>query len=318
MPDICKLCNQEKPLRYGHIMPAFAVRWLKRTSATGYLKTLKSNTRVQETKRVYLLCHDCEQLLAGDEKQFCERIFIPYHERVRESFEYGPWLKRFIVGLHWKVLVTKEDQYPVAAEGCFATAAQEWRSFLLSESTSHGSAELHLFLADVIDDATCTLPTKINWYLARGFDLTPMYSENGMAGVYAKVIKILTFSYLTKTKANEKYEGTRIEDEGVLTTGQIIEGQLGPFILGRARIIDRFPKTMSEQQMEKLFDKATQHPEEFVQSEGYRTWEADRKLKRTSDTGLGKKAKRIKGRHRNKPCFCGSGKKYKKCHGKQS
>jgi hypothetical protein len=63
MQGICKLCGQQKELRYGHIVPAFAVRWLKQTSLTGYLKTFKSKVRVQETKRVYLLCADCEQIV---------------------------------------------------------------------------------------------------------------------------------------------------------------------------------------------------------------------------------------------------------------
>src|SRR6266851_967267 len=107
MQGTCKLCGQQKELQYSHIVPAFAVRWLKATSLTGYLKTPKSKVHQQETKRIYLLCSDCEQLLGKDEKTFCEKIFIPYHEQKQSVFTYGPWLKRFIIGLHWKVLVTK-------------------------------------------------------------------------------------------------------------------------------------------------------------------------------------------------------------------
>jgi hypothetical protein len=64
--------------------------------------------------------------LSKDEKTFCEKIFIPYHEQGQSVFTYGPWLKRFIIGLHWKVLVTKEEQYPDYAEAAYAKVEPEW------------------------------------------------------------------------------------------------------------------------------------------------------------------------------------------------
>src|SRR5713226_7142097 len=146
MQGICKLCEEQKTLQHSHIISAFAVRWLKETSATGYLQSLGSKVHLQETKRLHLLCADCEQLLSKDEKTFSEKIFIPYHEGNQDTFEYGSWLKRFIIGLHWKVLVTKEDRYPAHAEAAYAKAEQDWRPFLLGQSASHGNAELHLFL----------------------------------------------------------------------------------------------------------------------------------------------------------------------------
>jgi hypothetical protein len=279
MQGICKLCGQQKTLQYSHIVPAFAVRWLKETSLTGYLKTLKSKVRVQETKRVYLLCSDCEQILGRDEKTFCEEIFIPYHEHNQQRFEYGSWLRRFIVGLHWKVLVTKEQTYPAEAEASYTKAESDWREFLLGQSASPGDAEFHLFLSDVVEDSTGDLPQKINWYLARGFDLTPMYSDAGMAGVYAMIVRTLTFSYLTPKAAQDKTVGTQIVEHGVLRTGQEIERRLGSFIVGRAKTVEQFPKTLSARKREKLFERARKEPEKFLQSESFRAFEADRRLK---------------------------------------
>jgi hypothetical protein len=56
------------------------------------------------------------------------------------------------------------------------------------------------------------------------------------------------------------------------------------------------------------------------QSEGFRAFEADRSLKEKMRQRQFKKEimKRMKGRDRNSPCPCGSGKKYKKCHGQQA
>jgi len=316
MQGVCKLCGQQKTLRYSHIVPAFAVRWLKATSLTGYLKTLKSKVRVQETKRVYLLCDDCEQNLGRDEKVFCEKIFIPYHAQKQQQFEYGSWLRRFLVGLHWKVLVTKEEEYPAEVEAVFVKSESEWRHFLLGNSSSPGTAEFHLFLSGVVEDATGALPHKINWYLSRGFDFTPIYSSTGMAGVYAMIAKTLTFSYLTP-KTGEEMVGTQVSEEGVLKTGQTIQSRLGSFIIGRAEVVERLPTTMSARQKQKLFERVENEPESFRQSEGFKTFDADMRLKDKLRERLVKREakRRMKGRDRNSPCPCGSGIKYKKCHG---
>jgi hypothetical protein len=317
MQGTCKLCGQQKTLQYSHIVPAFAVRWLKETSLTGYLKTLKSKVRVQETKRLYLLCSDCEQILGRDEKTFCEKIFIPYHEQNQQQFEYDEWLRRFIVGLHWKVLVAREEKYSAEVEAAYAKAESEWRQYLLGQLASPGDVEFHLFLSDVIEDSTSELPRKINWYLTRGFDLTPIYSDAGMTGVYAMVVRVMTFSYLTPKGNEDKMVGTQIAEHGVLRTGQRIEGRLGPFILRRAQAVEQFPKTLSARQREKLFERARKEPEKFFQSKDFRAFEADRGLKEKMHQKLIKKEmkRRMKGRERNSPCPCGSGKKYKKCHG---
>jgi len=318
MMGICKLCGQHKSLQYSHIIPAFAVRWLKETSLTGYLKTLKSKVRVQETRRVYLLCGDCEQILSRDEKTFCENVFIPYHERNQQQFEYDSWLRRFIVGLHWKVLVTKEEKYPAGAEAAFGKAESDWRQFLLGQTASPGDAEFHLFLSDVVENSTDALPKKINWYLARGLDVTPVYSDAGMAGVYAMVVRTLTFSDLTPNPDRDKMVGTQIAERGVLRTPQRVDAELGSFIVGRAKAIEQFPKTLSERQKQKLYERVSKEPEKYLRSESVRAFEADMRLKEKMHKQLLRKEmkRRMKGRDRNNLCFCGSGKKYKKCHGK--
>lgn len=294
MLDTCRLCQKQNNLQYSHIIPAFAVRWLKRTSLTGRIRNRNSKVGLQESRRVRLLCSDCEQLLGRDEKTFCERIFIPYHDQQQQSFEYGIWLKRFIVGLHWRVLVTREDQYPAHAETAFSKAEVEWRSYLLGESSSHGSAEFHLFLAGIVIDSTDTLPKGLNWYLARGFDSTPIYSEAGMAGVYSKVIKALTFSYLAGKPEDEKVNGTLIADEGRLSVGQAIEGRFGSLIEDRAKMVEGLPSTISPHQREKLAEKAAANPEWVLRSEGFRIIQAEEQLKEKLNRKLQKQMVRTK------------------------
>jgi SEC-C motif len=312
------LCGQHKTLRRSHIVPAFAVRWLKETSATGYLKSFKSKVRVQETKRVYLLCDDCEQILGCDEKTFCEMIFVPYHEQNQHQFDYGPWLRRFIVGQHWKVLVTREEKYAPEIEAIYDQAESAWRQFLLRNAASPGIGEFHLFLSDLVDDTTGTLPEKFNWYFSRGFDFTPVFSEDGMAGVYAMIVKTVTFCFLTPRPAGDETDGTQINECGVVKTGQTIGKKLGTFIVGRASMVDKLPKTLTPRQKQKLFEKARQEPEKFFQSDAARIAEADMRLKTKSRARLLRETAKLdmKGRDRNSECPCGSGRKFKKCHGR--
>src|SRR6266404_4046496 len=193
----CRLCSAKTELRLGHIFPRFAVRYLKESSSTGYLKGLASGKREQETRRVHLLCESCEQLLSKDEKTFCERIFMPLHKENKNSFTYDKWLSRFLVGLHWKVLVSKADTYPDAAEAAYAKIETEWRAFMLRQRADYGTSEFHLFLTDVVEDATSTVSPKLNWYMARAVDGTPTFSEAGQFGSYVKLLRVMSYAFIT-------------------------------------------------------------------------------------------------------------------------
>jgi hypothetical protein len=58
----CRLCSETKELRESHILPGFVYRWMKETSATGYLRFgQQPNVRVQDGLKLHLLCGDCEQ-----------------------------------------------------------------------------------------------------------------------------------------------------------------------------------------------------------------------------------------------------------------
>ena len=312
----CKLCGREADLRLSHIFPRFAVKWLKETSATGFLRSLTSRKRQQEVKREYLLCENCEQLLSRDEKLFRETIFIPYHEGKQTVFEYGPWLNRFLVGFHWRVLVARDPgPYPAWANAVYDETTEHWKQYLIGATGNAGRAEFHIFFADVIKNSTGPLPDKINLYFARGFDATPTFNEAGAAGVYAKLIKIMSFAFLTpRDPEKEKWVGTQVNDKGVLRVPQRIETvSVGGFLEERARLVESASSTLTPRQFRKLLERAETEPEVVFGSDSYRTHLADLELRRKMlEAGF---AAVMSGRDRNKPCPCGSGIKFKKCCG---
>ena len=40
MNHICALCHESKELKESHFIPKFVGKWLKKTSATGYLRNV--------------------------------------------------------------------------------------------------------------------------------------------------------------------------------------------------------------------------------------------------------------------------------------
>jgi uncharacterized protein YchJ len=317
----CQLCRREADLQYGHIFPRFSILWLKRTSATGFLRNLESTKRAQEAKREYILCRECEQLLSRDEKTFAEEMFVPYHDRSQSVFEYGAWLRRFLAGLHFKVLVTRNKSlFPRSAAEVYAAAEEELRAFLLGRAETPGRAEFHVFFWDVIKDVSHPLPAKMNWYLARGFDATPVFAEAGAVAVYAKVIKIMTHAFLTpRDGEKERWEGTQVFEEGVLRTPQQIHtASIWPFLESRAKAVEQAALSLTAPQKQRLAKSILAAPERFVASETFRTHMADAVLRSRivqRETALTVPANVTKGRDRNQPCPCGSGWKTKRCHG---
>jgi len=63
--SICALCNDCAPLMKSHIVPKFTSEWLKRTSATGYLReAVQPNKRKQDFTTFRLLCANCEGIFS--------------------------------------------------------------------------------------------------------------------------------------------------------------------------------------------------------------------------------------------------------------
>jgi SEC-C motif len=313
----CRLCGKEGQLILSHLIPRFAVQWLKRTSATGFLRNLSNPAkRQQETHREYLLCATCEQVLGRDEKAFAERIFIPHQQKNKPtSFTYEEWFLRFAVGLHWRALVTS-DPVPENVQKEFARAEENWRQYLLRQAPDPGPTEFHVQFVDVVENSTATLPKKINWYVARAFDASPIFTPSGNDTLfYVKLPRIIMVAFISpRDPATEDWKGTQIATQGAMQVKQTVYSErFFPFFLERARAVEEAPPTFTERQMQKMLEQAKANPKAFLDSDSFQVHLADRRM-RTMEEARARRIE-VKGRDRNKPCPCGSGKKAKKCHG---
>jgi hypothetical protein len=106
----CRLCGATTELQESHILPGFVFRWMKETSATGYLRFgQQPNLRVQDGVKLHLLCRHCEQRFNSWETEFANQIFHPMTQGKAVRASYGPWLLLFCASVSWRVLVYHID-----------------------------------------------------------------------------------------------------------------------------------------------------------------------------------------------------------------
>ena len=108
---VCALCLQERQLRDSHIIPKFVFDYLKRTSATGFLRfSDRPNRRAQDGMTAALLCDECEQRLSVFEKYFAEHQGYQTNRYPSLSEQ-----TRAEIGRRWGPVITKYGYDPAAA-----------------------------------------------------------------------------------------------------------------------------------------------------------------------------------------------------------
>ncbi|TGM85589.1 hypothetical protein [Leptospira licerasiae] len=237
----CRLCLSETDLRKSHIIPAFVIRWLKDTSATGFLrKGTAPNLRVQDGLTNKLLCSACENLFSQWEKQFAENIFTPYvsaelsidgvAQGIHKSFKYSDWLLKFLISVHWRLLVheTEAANFDISQKlyQLILEHIDIWRKFLLSQSSTTGQNETHLIFLQSFIGGEGSLPSEIsdrvNFYLIRAIDGTTVYSDANL-GVYSKFGPIAAITMLKPSSIpTSRMKNTKLHMKGDIQTVQEI------------------------------------------------------------------------------------------------
>lgn len=280
----CKLCGQVSKIIKSHIIPKFAVNWLKRTSATPYIRqALYPNIPKQDIQQVPLLCAGCERLFSTWEGQFAQELFIPFQEKGQKSFSYGDWLLSFAVSLAWRMATVGVDNFrkskPELAE-YIDKALDCWHAFLLGRSKDSGPYEHHLFFLDYVADARGTdLPDKINWYLLRSFDATIVSSSRSVFIYY--LLPRLVFWSCIEPPEQEGWKGTRILERGTIAPPQVAPSEFGDFLLNRAQVALERVGQVSDIQRTKIADNMLKDPARTLASQSWEMLQFEHLRKRT-------------------------------------
>lgn len=288
----CALCGKNTSLKKSHIVPKFVGKWLKETSATGFLRGVKNpNFRLQDLPKMPLLCGDCEQLFSDLESYFARNIFYPILNEKKETIEYNENLNRFIVSLNWRTLVTSlEDQLKVDQwiENPVKQAEEIWRKYLLKEIPNAGSYEHHMSFMGKIP-AGMELTKILHWYLLRSTDAT---LASNQVNVFAYthfphfffVSTIVPFSFPV-------WKTTKIKSDGKFTIeSQINDYDFWDFLKSRGEVASVVLNNSANKQIAKSLEK---NPEKLLTSESFlvfREVSKRKRLKRIENLPLGIKA----------------------------
>ncbi len=214
----CRLCRVESELQDSHILPAFAIRWLRESSGTGHVRRSDSpNLRVQDSGKRPWLCTACEGLLGESETGFARELFHPYTNGNASRFDYGLWLLHFCVSVSWRVLLFLRDEQaimknyaPDAIARC-NEAELTWREFLLGQRPHPGPFQQHLLplggIAEISKQPDNLAP-NINRYFMRTIDMDILRGKNTNY-VYAKLGRFVIIGFLLEDRPDH-WKGTKV------------------------------------------------------------------------------------------------------------
>lgn len=268
----CALCRQQKDLRKSHIIPKFVGKWMKSTSATGFLRTaVKPEKRRQDLPTSPLLCGECEQVFSKLESYFAREIFYPFMDEGKRNIAYDDTLVRFIISLSWRTLKTGyEDQIshkPWTKEH-IDKAEEIWRKFLLNESSEAGPYEHHLFFLDYVEKGL-GLPRNFQWYTLRSTDSTLASNKGDIIFAYTHFPWVFFVSTIFPLQL-PGWMGTKVDSNGkTALTFKIEDGGFGDFLISRAKIVSKSQKN-DRKKDDEIRKTITKNPARFLNSESFK------------------------------------------------
>ena len=277
----CRLCKREADLQFSHVIPAFVFRWLRDSSANGYLRSAEApNLRVQDGPRRHWLCVECEALLGRSETEFSTKLFHPYLNASGHRFRYGAWLLKFCVSVSWRNLLIqleylKGDGFTEQQQDWAAQAEMVWRSFLLGEVGNPGAFRQFLLPLDRIESARDDLPPNINRYLMRAIDIDFCHGE-GSLFTYTKPGRFVVIGFVNEPNQGWWIGGRVAANEGVVEPrNYTLPAPFGKYIMSRAGHVRRAMRGLSDRQKEKIEQAFQGNADRLVGSDFFTAMQAD-------------------------------------------
>lgn len=259
MLGTCRLCKETAELQDSHIIPGFVAKWLKETSATGYIRFGQfPNKRVQDSYKRYWLCQNCERRLNVWETNFANQIFYPLNEDGGKRINYGPWLLKFCVSISWRTLLfMKEekfiDDFTTKQIESVDSALNTWADFLLDKIPHPKRFEQHFLPLDAIaEPSRLQLPANINRYILRTIDMDVVQNSTTLFTV-CKMSKHFVFGFVD-VQNPKQWVGTKVHaNSGIVGQGKfVLPRQLADYLRTEAERFATVYSSISETQQSKI------------------------------------------------------------------
>jgi len=263
MHGICALCKDQTNLKESHLIPKFVGKWLKRTSATGYLRDIDNiNKRQQDIPKEYLLCHNCEILFSGWEKLFSEQIFLPNLDKEQYISSYKEWLSKFCASLSWRTLIhIKRQNNNFNDESDYFLnktnqAENHLRNFLLGNTPNLDQYEQHIFPLTEIEKPPehLNFPSNINRYFLRSIGIDVLSGDEDIY-TFTKLPTFLIIGIIS-SKYSKQMRNSRVAlKQGILRPSNLAMPEyLLEYMKDKAREIQIKVSDISEDQNNKVYN----------------------------------------------------------------
>lgn len=266
----CKLCGAIGELKLSHVIPKFVGKWVKDSSATGYIRLNQNiNKRAQDIAKDYWLCEACEQLFSGWEREFANKIFYPFVRGEADSANYGDWLAKFCASLSWRTLSyirhmnPRSDQVIDERE---VEILQSLASFLLGKTKNLGIYEQHLYPLDPISSTNANAPENINRYFLRNMHMDVL-TGNGEIMVYTKLPKFIVLG-LAGHSESKLMRASRVALSGGRVHPQSYHwpAGFGDYVFGKAKEVSELYRKISPGQQAIIEKSLAKNPERAATS----------------------------------------------------
>nr|WP_298165253.1 hypothetical protein [uncultured Pseudomonas sp.] len=277
----CKLCGNQAELRLSHLIPKFIGKWLKETSATGYLRDSRNiNKRSQDILKEKWLCHDCEQLFSGWEKSFAEIIFKPHMNNPSTRCNYSSWMSKFCTSMSWRSLsymTWGNDEEPVvkAHKAEWAATEAALKDYLLGRTKTLGHYEQHVIPVEGVAEVKGNASPRLSRYLMRSIH-TDLIASKSTRMIYTKIPGFIILGFVTVP-----YSGAMRSSRIALGDGYIsprkyhADVKLFNYINEKADEIGRSYDGMSEKQKAGIEQLIKDNPEKVLNSGTFKAFMQD-------------------------------------------
>ncbi|GLX90628.1 hypothetical protein Pfra02_31960 [Pseudomonas fragi] len=281
MPQgICRLCKKNSDLKLSHFIPKFVGKWVKDTSATGYIRLNQSiNKRAQDIIKEYWLCECCEQLFSSWEREFANRIFYPFMDEGKSEARYGAWLPKFCASISWRTLTYVRSENSSRSEEvtrALDTAERALASYLLGESNTLGEYEQHLFpLEGMTDTSVAGLPSNLNRYFLRTMQMDLLESDSSSI-IYTKMPGFMLMGLAGHREAN-RMRSSRVAMGGGKISPRTYHWPTGfaEYMFDNVRSIEATYLSMNQTQKDKITKAVLDNPERFKASQTFKAFQHD-------------------------------------------
>ena len=288
MNPLCKLCKDSEDLRVSHVLPRFLGKYLKETSATGFLTSVDTNGKPSRTQDLYkrkLLCDRCESILNEAETFFANIVFHPFKQGKLKAVPLDDRLGRFAISVSLRALwIMQILAHPLAEKwkDKLCELETEWRNYLLrTPNFIMGNNSHHILLCNEnllaagLKDSPNLIQSVLRtsaYYLFEKFEKAYVFAN--LAGV--QIISMISPPELPVSKGTQVYPNQTF---GVVSPPGIGWGGYFQNLIELARKCDAVRNRFSDLQKKMIERAMNKDPERATMSEDARIYRMQQELR---------------------------------------